>query len=116
MYVSLQEYELGIRHFQGILYGSLGILSYKEGRTTEAQEALEIGEAILGEVGDLTELGNLLCGRAEMESEMGDKQAAAASLREAQAMAVQIGASSDSELGRRLAKVTRTVTLESAAR
>ncbi len=52
---------------------------------------------------DRSELVKLLAARAGLEHRTGDRAAASATLREAEALAAQIGAAGDSELGQKLA-------------
>jgi hypothetical protein len=55
-------------------------------------------------VKDAGELAKLLCGRALLEHAEGQEEATKAALEEAGALAVQVGAGEESELGQELAK------------
>ena len=62
-------------------------------------------EAIVRDIGDRATLGNVMCGRAEIESQAGDIPAAESALVEAEALADEVGAAAGSLLRRRLTQL-----------
>jgi tetratricopeptide (TPR) repeat protein len=96
--------EVGNRASEGVVLGGLGSLHREQGRMEEARTAFDAGEARLRAVKDAGQLGGLLCGRARLEHAEGQAEAAQAGLEEAEALAVQLGAGEESELGREIAE------------
>jgi hypothetical protein len=68
-----------------------------------------MGERLLRQADAPLELGQLLCIRAELEQDSGDAAAAVATLREAEDLADRIRSGPDSQLGRMIAKLRRTL-------
>ncbi len=97
--------EVGNRRFEGGVLGSLGGLLLQAGHAEEALLKLRAGEQLLREVGDRLELGKLLCVRGQAEFALGDREAARASLAEADAAVQALGAGPESELGRDAARL-----------
>jgi predicted ATPase/Flp pilus assembly protein TadD len=88
---------------EGEALAALGSLHLRQGRLEDARETLRQGEAVLRAAGAQFELGLLLCTRAELEHRSGAPAAARAAIGEVESIAAGIGASPDSELGRKLA-------------
>jgi hypothetical protein len=83
----------------------LGLLHGRRTNFDEARHCLDSSEALLRAVSDRASLGILLCGRAETEHLAGAPDHAKAALEEANAIAAEVGAGPDSELGLALARV-----------
>ena len=88
---------------------ALGSLHLRQDRMEEAREALRQGEEVIRAAGGQIELGMLLCTRAELEHRSGATGAARDAVGEVEAIAGRIGAGPDSELGRKLAGVRRSI-------
>ncbi len=86
----------------GAFRGSLALIRARQGAFDEARSLLVQGEAQLRSV-HKPELGKLLCKKARVEHLAGDLDAAAAALNAAEALAVELSLSADSELGQALA-------------
>ena len=99
--------EVGDGRYEGVTLTHLAGLLQHQGSNEAARDALTAGERLLREVGARLELGELLCMRAELEHGGGNVEAAMATFGEAEALAVEFGSGSDSELGRMLAKLRR---------
>ena len=97
--------ELGHRRTEGQIQGYLGLLHARGGRFEEARHCLAAGEALLRAMSDGTSLGILLCSRAETEHLAGVGDAAEDLLNAAEAIAADVKAGADSELGLALARV-----------
>jgi predicted ATPase/class 3 adenylate cyclase len=97
--------ELGNRRSEGQVLGYLGLLHGHQARFNEARDCLDAGEALLRATLDRFSLGLLLCGRAEVEHLAGIPTAAEAALHGANAIAEEVSAGQDSELGLALARV-----------
>jgi hypothetical protein len=89
--------------------GYLGVLHARQGRHDEARTCLEEGHRLLVEVGDLSSLGVLSCGRAEALWRAGDPDEARRAHARATALAGEIQAEPESEFGQALALVGRLV-------
>jgi len=87
----------------GAFRGSLALIRAQQGDFDEARSLLAEGEAQLRNV-HKPELGKLLCKKARVEHLAGDLDAAAAALKVAEALSVELSLSSDSELGQALAE------------
>ena len=101
--------EVRNRRFEGMALGNLGKLHLMEDRMEDARDALARGEELIREVDDRFGLGKLLCVRAELEHRGGDIAAARATLGEAEALAAQLAAGPDSEVGHLLVKLRRAL-------
>jgi predicted ATPase/class 3 adenylate cyclase/Tfp pilus assembly protein PilF len=97
--------ELGERRWEGKFLSRLGRLHARQSNFAEARLCLDAGEAMLRAVPDRMSLGILLCSRAETEHLAGIPNAANVALAEADAIAAEVGAGVDSELGLALAVV-----------
>ena len=86
----------------GAFRGSFALIHAQQGAFDEARSLLAQGEAQLRSV-HKPELGKLLCKKARVEHLAGDLDAAAAALNAAEALAVELSLSADSELGQALA-------------
>jgi predicted ATPase/class 3 adenylate cyclase len=107
--------ELGDRRSEGQFLGYLGTLNARQHRFDEARGQLDAGAGLLREASDLSSLGVLLCGRAEMEWLSGERERAARSLAEAEAIADDTGAGSGSELAVALERVRSLRSSDEAA-
>ncbi len=87
----------------GAFLGALGELHAREGRTDDASEAVERGEALLRAAGDQTELGMVLCRRGRIALAAGDAEGASAALDEARTLAAKHDLGPESRLGRAVA-------------
>jgi tetratricopeptide (TPR) repeat protein len=92
---------------EGQLLGYLGALHARAARLHEALRCLDEGEALLRAASDRVSLGVLLCGRAEALYLAREHVAARAALAEAAAIAAEIGAGPNSEIGQALEPVRR---------
>jgi tetratricopeptide (TPR) repeat protein len=101
--------ELADRRAEGQVLGYLGLLHARQQRFDEARHCLDLSAALLRAASDPESLGIMLCSRAESERLAGRSEAAAAALVEAAAIAVEIEAGEDSELGLALARVRNLV-------
>jgi len=81
------------------------LLHARQANFVDARHCLDSGEALLRAVSDRTSLGILLCSRAETEHLSGDPCAATTALGAADAIATEVRAGPDSELGLALARV-----------
>ena len=96
---------LGDRRSEGQCLSYLGLLHARQANFDEARRCLDSSEALLRAVSDRTSLGILLCARAETEHLAGPLDHAKAALAEANAIAAEVGAGPESELGLALARV-----------
>jgi tetratricopeptide (TPR) repeat protein len=96
---------MGDRRREGQFLSYLGLLHAHRAKFDDARHCLEASEALLRAVSDRMSLGILLCGRAETEHLAGVPDAARTALGAADIIATEVGAGSDSELGRALARV-----------
>jgi predicted ATPase/class 3 adenylate cyclase len=101
--------EVGYRRAEGAFLSALADLFIKLGRDNEARLALCTGERILRAVGDRLALGKLLCVRGRVDHAEGKAGLALAALIEAETVATETVAGSDSELGREIAKLRQIV-------
>ena len=97
--------DLRDRRSEGQFLTYLGTLNARQGRFDEAWNCLSAGERLLTEVSDQLSLGVLLCSSAEAKHLAGDSNAATKQLRRATALAEEVGAGAESELGLALARV-----------
>jgi len=100
-------HECGLRRIEGQTLGYLGLLHANCGRFEDARTCLDTGEMILRELSDQTSIGILLCCRVEVDQRRGAADAAQAALVEAEAIAVEVGAGANSELGVALSAARR---------
>jgi hypothetical protein len=96
-----------LRRIEGQTLGYLGLLHANCGRFEDARTCLDTGEMILRELSDQTSIGILLCCRVEVDQRRGAADAAQAALVEAEAIAVEVGAGANSELGVALSAARR---------
>ncbi len=96
--------EAGDRHYEGAALTSLARLLLARGSYPEARDALAAAEPILRGIGARNELGRMLCMRAELEHAQGNADAAHTTFKEAAALAAELAAKPDTELGRALAR------------
>jgi predicted ATPase/tetratricopeptide (TPR) repeat protein len=101
--------ELGVRRIEGAVLGNYGLLLYEQGQVDEARNAITTGESILRQMDERSELGKLLCTRAEIERGTGNTTAARATLEEVEAIVAVLGPNVDAELTTTLDKLRRTV-------
>jgi tetratricopeptide (TPR) repeat protein len=97
--------ELGDRHSEGQFLSYLGLLHARQAHFDEARRCLDSSEALLRAVSDRTSLGILHCSRAETEHLAACGEAAAGALAAAEAIAAEVEAGPDSELGLALTRV-----------
>ncbi len=97
------------RGSEGHTLACLASLLHQQGSIEAARQALATGEPLLRQADAGQDLGELLCIRAELEHGTGDTPAALATLSEAEELAVRIGSGPDSELGRMISKLHRTL-------
>jgi len=97
--------ELGDRRSEGQVLGYLGLTHARQAQFDRGRNCLDSGESLLRAMSDRLSLGVLLCCRAEAAHLSRDPGAAKDALAEAEALATQIGAGPDSELGLALARV-----------
>ncbi len=90
----------------GAFRGSLALIRAHQGDFDKARSLLGRGEPQLRGTHAL-ELGKLLCKKARVEHLAGDSSAAAAALAEAETVAIEMGASLDSELTHTLAEARK---------
>ena len=108
-------HRLGERRNEGQFLNYLGRLHARQGRFDDARMCLSAGEVLLLEVADRFNLGVLLCSRAETEQLAGALDAAASALAQAVAVAQEIGAGPESELGQSLERVRALLSRASVA-
>jgi tetratricopeptide (TPR) repeat protein len=96
---------LGDRRSEGQCLSYLGLLHARQANLDEARRCLDSSEALLRAVSDRTGLGMLFCGRAETEQLAGASDHAKAAFEEANAIAAEVRAGPDSELGLALTRV-----------
>jgi predicted ATPase/serine/threonine protein kinase len=87
----------------GAFRGTLALIRAEAGALEEARALLKKGDSQTRGVWTF-ELAKLLCKRARVEQRAGDTDAAAAALAEAETIATEVGASTDSDLGQEIAK------------
>jgi tetratricopeptide (TPR) repeat protein len=90
---------------EGQFLSYLGLVHAHQRRFDDARRCLETGETLLRAVSDRFSLGILQCSRAETEQLAGSSAAANAALDEAKALAVEVGAGPQSELGQAIQRV-----------
>ena len=93
------------RHREGQYLSYLGLLHARQANFVDARHCLDSGETLLRAASDRMSLGILLCSRVETEHLAGVPNAARTALGAADALANEIGAGPDSELGLALARV-----------
>jgi predicted ATPase/class 3 adenylate cyclase len=98
---------IGDRRTEGQFLGHLGLAQARRGDFDSARQALQEGAQILTQVADRMSLALLLCGRAECEWLARDDAAAVAVQAQAAALAADVGAGPESELGAALARIAR---------
>jgi predicted ATPase/Tfp pilus assembly protein PilF len=101
--------QAGDHRWEGIVLGNLGSLHLQEGRIAEAQDALARGEALLRASKAVIDLPKLLCVRAELEHSIGNVTLAQTLLHDIEALAASCGTAPESELGRMLASLRKTL-------
>jgi tetratricopeptide (TPR) repeat protein len=87
--------QLGNRWAEGVVLAQLAML---EADADRARRHLALGETLLREVGDVLELGKLLCVRVELEAREGRRDAALLALRKAEVAAARAGVADDAPL------------------
>ena len=97
--------ELADRRSEGQFLTYLARVAAHQGRYDAARRALDDGERLLRAANDRFSLGILQCSRAETEHLAGATQAALGSLAAAQALAAEVGAGAQSELGQAIARL-----------
>ena len=110
-----QARELGHRRYEGQILGSLGLLYAHRSEFEDARRCLDAGETLLTAVSDQMGLGTLLCSRAETEHLAKTPDAAGRAFSRADAIAADVSARADSELGLALARVRVLLTAEHPA-
>jgi predicted ATPase/class 3 adenylate cyclase len=93
------------RRSEGQFLSYLGLVDAREGKYDAARSALDAGETLLRAVNDKFSLGILKCSRAETERLAGAASEALACLKEAEALAAEVGAGPRSELGQAIARL-----------
>ncbi len=106
----------GDRYREGQYLGYLGLLHARQANFVDARHCLDLGEALLHAVSDRMSLGILLCSRVETEHLAGVPEAARTALGAAEALANEVMAGPDSELGLALARVRDLVHPSGAGR
>ena len=96
---------LGDHRSEGQFLSYLGRLHARLSRFEEARRCLDASEALLRAASDRVSLGILLCSRAEAEQLARSPAAARAALAAAEAIATEVGAGPDSELGLALVRL-----------
>jgi predicted ATPase/tetratricopeptide (TPR) repeat protein/class 3 adenylate cyclase len=96
------------RRSEGQFLGALGLLHAREARFAEARRCFDRGEALLGDAGDASSLGILLCNRAEAEYVAKRPGDAGQALARAEKLAERVGAGAESELGQALMRTKTT--------
>jgi len=99
--------ELGDRRFEGQFLNYLGALHARQGRFEQAWRCLDAAETLLDAVLDKMNLGVVLCSKAEALCLAGDGAQALPLLDRAAALARDVGAEAQSELGIALQRVRR---------
>ncbi len=89
---------------EGVTLHDLGYLFLAQEQLDEARGVLTQGESLLRSVGVKVELAKLLCTKARLEREAGDRTRAHALLDEAESIAAELGAGPDSLVRRLLAQ------------
>lgn len=102
--------EAGNRRVEGVVRGDLGVLCADLNRLEEARAHFDAGEALLRASRDTVELSRLLCGRACLEQEADQREAARAALDEAEVLAGEVNAGPKSPLHRALERARHTLT------
>ncbi len=95
------------RDSEGQVLGYLGLLHAHAAQHDDALHCLDAGEALLRATSDRVSLAVLLCARAEVCQLAGDTRAARAAWAEAEAIANDVGAGADSEIGQALDPVRK---------
>ena len=95
------------RRSEGQFRGYLAIALARRGMLAQARDMLRIGEALLVAIDDSLSRALLLCDRAEVESLDSNADAARAATEAATQIAVQLGCGPESDLGRRLAALSK---------
>ena len=103
---------VGDRRAEGYILAHVASLLYRLESVDAAREALATGESLLRQVDARLELGQLLCIRAELEHGDGNIAAARTTLGEAEDFALRLESGPDSELGRMITKLSRTLAAE----
>ena len=93
------------RHREGQFLSYLGLLHARQANFDEARRCLDSSETLLRSVSDQTSLGITLCSRAETEHLAACHRTAAMARAAAEAIATEVGAGPDSELGLALTRV-----------
>jgi hypothetical protein len=102
----LRAREVGDRRYEGITLANLAGLARQRTGDLEAGERLAAqSEALLTELGEKLELGKLLCVRGHLA--LARAESASDLLRRTAALAGEVGARPESELGQTLARLAR---------
>ncbi len=101
--------EVGNVRFEAGLLAGLGVLLATQGEVQAGLRALDDGERALRGLGDLLDLAKLLCAKGKLAAAHGAVEQARSALAEAQALATQLGAGPQSELGQQIAALERTL-------
>jgi len=94
---------LGSARLEGVVLSNLARLHLEVGRTDDARASLDDAERLLRMARDAAELGKVLCSRATLALRDGHIEDARTALAEAEALAAQVGAGHDSDLGLEIA-------------
>ena len=97
------------RMLESIVLVDYAMLHLLEGQLVEAAETVARAEHLLLASGDRVNLGKVLCVRARIEESRGDHVRACATLAEAEALAAELGAGAESDLGRKLTAARRHI-------
>lgn len=101
--------EMGDARSEGQFRGYLGWLYARLGEFAQSRGCLAVGEALLVEASDRLGLGLLLCHQAHAQHLAGDSVASQASRIRAEALADELGAMPESELGRAIRSTRQLV-------
>ena len=97
--------ELGERRREGIFQSDLGTVRARQAQFDVARACLDASEVLFNAISDRWDLCLLLCNRAEAEHISGAAGAARVALAAADAIAAELAAGPNSELGRELARI-----------
>jgi predicted ATPase/Tfp pilus assembly protein PilF len=97
--------ELDDRRQEGLLLNDLGLLRARQGKFDQTRVCLDASEVLFNAISDRWDLCLLLCNRAEVEYLAGVASAARVALAAADAIAAELAAGPNSELGLALARI-----------